>query len=146
MTSNIGAHKILETPAEEKNTEQFKKMMMQELLTHMRPELLNRIDETVIFNALQEDVIEKIVSIHVQKLGSRLSNQQHMYLEVEPAVIKHIAQEGFDIHFGARPLKRSLQELVEVPLSIELLAGTFSEGDTILVKQNEEQKVFFEKK
>ncbi|MES2614507.1 MAG: AAA family ATPase [Bdellovibrionota bacterium] len=146
LTSNIGSHKILETEANKRNTPQFKQMMMQELLTHMRPELLNRIDETVIFNALHEDVIEQIVSIQVQKLGSRLWAHQHIYLEVDPAVVKHIALEGFDIQFGARPLKRSLQEIVEVPLSMELLAGKFVEGDTILVTLHEENIVKFEKK
>ena len=146
LTSNIGSLKILETPANERNTPEFKQMMQQELLAHMRPELLNRIDETVIFNALHEDVIEKIVSIQVKKLALRLFSHSHMYLEVDSSVIKHIAQEGFDIQFGARPLNRSLQEIVEVPLSMELIEGKFSEGDTIVVKQNNLGVVTFEKK
>lgn len=146
LTSNIGSHKILETPANERQSDKFKQMMMQELLNHMRPELLNRIDETVIFNALQEDVIEKIVSIHIQKLAQRLSTQQHIQMEVDRSVVKYIAEEGFDIQFGARPLKRSLQEIVEVPLSMELLAGKFGEGDTILVSLDAESKAVFRKK
>jgi ATP-dependent Clp protease ATP-binding subunit ClpB len=135
MTSNIGSLKILETPAEQRNTPQFKQMMMQELLTYMRPELLNRIDETVIFNALSEDIIEQIIQIQVNKLNDRLFKQQMMKLSVSKDVIKEIAMQGWDVQFGARPLKRALQELVEVPLSMELLAGKFAEGDTIFVEK-----------
>ncbi|KAB8033399.1 ATP-dependent Clp protease ATP-binding subunit [Fluviispira multicolorata] len=146
MTSNIGAHRILEEPAHERNGEKLKQAVMQELLTHMRPELLNRIDETVIFNALGEDVIEKIVRIQVARLSARLAAQQNMQLEVSANLIKRIALEGWDINFGARPLKRSLQELVEVPLSMELLAGHFSEGDTIVANENSENKIVFSKR
>jgi len=146
LTSNIGSLKILETPAAERNTPQFKQMMQQELLAHMRPELLNRIDETIIFNALHEDVIEKIVSIQVQKLAARLMAHSHMTLEVHASVIKRIAQEGFDIQFGARPLNRALQDIVEVPLSMQLIEGKFAEGDTILVQENEASEINFVKK
>ena len=143
MTSNIGSHKILETPASERGTDEFKQMMNQELLAHMKPELLNRIDETVIFNALHEDVIEKIVKIQAQKLSTRLFQNQQISLDVKDNVIKKVAEEGFDIQFGARPLKRSLQEIVEVPLSMKLLEGQFKEGDTITVALNNEGKVVF---
>ncbi|MGY3804685.1 ATP-dependent chaperone ClpB [Pigmentibacter ruber] len=146
MTSNIGAHRILEAPEDSRNSEQLKKLVMDEVLTHMRPELLNRIDETVIFNALREDVIEKIVSIQVAKLAQRLMQQQHMILEVSPEVISSIATEGWDVNFGARPLKRALQDLVEVPLSMELLEGKFNEGDTILVKEDSKKSISFTKK
>ncbi|WGL59984.1 ATP-dependent chaperone ClpB [Pigmentibacter sp. JX0631] len=146
MTSNIGAHRILEAPEDARNSEQLKKLVMEEVLTHMRPELLNRIDETVIFNALREDVIEKIVSIQVSKLAQRLMQQQHMALEVNPEVISSIATEGWDVNFGARPLKRALQDLVEVPLSMELLEGKFNEGDTIIVKEDSKKNISFSKK
>ncbi|BBH53297.1 ATP-dependent Clp protease ATP-binding subunit [Fluviispira sanaruensis] len=146
MTSNIGAHRILEEPANERNGEKLKQAVMQELLNHMRPELLNRIDETVIFNALGENVIEKIVSIQVARLSARLNSQQNMQLIVSEKLIKRVAQEGWEINFGARPLKRSLQELVEVPLSIELLDGKFSEGDTIMADESSDQKIVFHKR
>ncbi len=146
MTSNIGAHRILEAPVHERNNQQLKQAVMEELLTHMRPELLNRIDETVIFNALSEEVIEKIVSIQISKLSGRLSAQQHMLLEVAPSLVTRIAQEGWDINFGARPLKRSLQELIEVPLSMDLLDGKFVEGDTILAMEDENSNIIFRKK
>ena len=146
MTSNIGAHRILEAPADQRNNEQLKQAVMEELLTHMRPELLNRIDETVIFNALTENVIERIVSIQISKLGNRLFTQQHMNLEVDSCVVTSIAQAGWDVNFGARPLKRALQDLVEVPLSMELLEGKYAEGDTILVKEDENKHIFFSKK
>lgn len=146
LTSNIGAHKILETPPEQRQGEEFRAIMMEELLKHMRPEILNRIDETVIFNALGEDVVEKIVAIHAKKLSDRLYKQQGIRLEFDPAVTKHIAEVGWDINFGARPLKRALQELVEVPLSMELIASTFVEDDVVLVKINDEDDIYFEKK
>jgi ATP-dependent Clp protease ATP-binding subunit ClpB len=146
MTSNIGAHRILEAPPHERDHTKLKNAVMEELLQFMRPELLNRIDETVIFNALSETVIEKIVSIHVAKLNARLLSQQHMQLEVTPQLISRIAQEGWDINFGARPLKRSLQEKIEIPLSIELLNGKFNEGDIIFAHENENQEVVFTKK
>ncbi len=146
MTSNIGAHRILEAPIHERNNQQLKQAVMEELLTHMRPELLNRIDETVIFNALSEEVIEKIVSIQISKLSGRLFAQQHMQLEVVPALVTRIAKEGWDINFGARPLKRSLQELIEVPLSMDLLDGKFIEGDTIIAKEDENSNIIFLKK
>lgn len=143
MTSNIGSLKILETPAEQRNTPQFKQMMMQELLTYMRPELLNRIDETVIFNALGEDIIEQIIRIQINKLNDRLFKQQMMKLSVSKDVIKEIAMQGWDVQFGARPLKRALQELVEVPLSMELLAGKFAQGDTIFVEKGKNGEIIF---
>ena len=146
LTSNIGSHKILESDPSERQSAQFKQMMTQELLTHMRPELLNRIDETIIFNSLQEDVIEKIVSIQVDKLSKRLAKNQQIYLEVAPSVIRQIAKEGFDIQFGARPLNRSLQEIVEIPLSMELLSGNFGEGDTIEINLDAENVATFKKK
>lgn len=146
MTSNIGAQRILETPTDERNSEQLKKLVMEEVLVHMRPELLNRIDETVIFNALQKNVIEKIVSIQIAKLAQRLMTQQHMNLEVNADVIAKIANEGWDINFGARPLKRALQDLVEVPLAMELLEGKFLEGDTIIVAENNKNEITFAKK
>ena len=146
MTSNIGAHRILEAPADQRNNEQLKQAVMEELLTHMRPELLNRIDETVIFNALGEDVIERIVSIQIGRLNNRLFAQQHMNLEVDPAVVTTIAQEGWDVNFGARPLKRALQDLIEVPLSMELLEGKFAEGDTIHAKEDQNNIITFSKK
>ncbi len=146
LTSNIGAHRILETPPEEREGDEFRAMMMEELLRHMRPEILNRIDETVIFNSLGEDVIERIVSIHAQKLGDRLYKQQGIALQFDSAVIKHVAELGWDINFGARPLKRSLQELVEVPLSIELIGGHFVEDDVIQIKLDKNKDITFSKK
>lgn len=146
MTSNIGAHRILEAPVEKRDNQQLKQAVMEELLNHMRPELLNRIDETVIFNALTEDIIEKIVSIQVSKLSARLAAQQHMQIEISPSLITRIAQEGWDINFGARPLKRSLQELIEVPLSMELLDGKFTEGDVIIAKEDNNHNIIFSKK
>jgi len=145
LTSNIGAYKILETPPEERESDEFRAAMMEELLKHMRPEIINRIDETVIFNSLGEDVVDRIVSIHATKLGNRLFAGQGIGLDFSPEAIKFVAESGWDINFGARPLKRALQELVETPLSLELIAGRFVEGDVIQIKLNENKEIYFEK-
>ena len=135
MTSNIGSHEILQAGAEgRKSPESMKKLLMGELLKFLRPELVNRIDEVVIFNALDESIIEQIVTIQLQSLNSRLQNQ-NMKLVVGPGVAKKVAEHGWDVNFGARPLRRAIQEELEVPLSLELLAGKFAEGDTIHVKE-----------
>jgi ATP-dependent Clp protease ATP-binding subunit ClpB len=148
MTSNLGSEKILEIPAldTQEQFEHLKQLVHAELLQHMRPEFLNRIDETVIFRPLSKDLIEKIVSLQVEALGARLWAQQRMVLEVDVKIIEKIAKEGWDPHFGARPLKRSLQNLVEVPLSLELLIGNFVEGDHILATESQQNSVIFVKK
>lgn len=143
MTSNIGSLKILETPVVERNNETFKNMIMQELLTHMRPELLNRMDEMVIFNSLSEDMVEKIIQIQVKRLDERLFKQQGIHLVITKDVIAEVAKQGWDVQFGARPLKRALQEMVEVPLSMELLSGKFSQGNTVTVEKNPDGTICF---
>lgn len=143
MTSNIGSLKILETPVAERNNEAFKNMIMQELLAHMRPELLNRMDEMVIFNSLSEDMIEKIIQIQVKKLDDRLFKQQGIHLVITKDVIAEIAKQGWDVQFGARPLKRALQEMVEVPLSMELLSGKFLQGNTVTVEKDQNGAICF---
>ncbi len=133
MTSNIGAHEILRAQEEGRNRDELKKILNRELLNFLRPELINRIDEVVIFNALGRDIIENIVRIHLKKLESRLAQQQ-LRIKLDDEVIKKIADEGWDPTFGARPLRRAIQELIEVPLSSEILSGTFLEGNEIRVQ------------
>lgn len=131
MTSNIGAHEILSAGGQ-KSQDELKKILMAELLKFMRPEFVNRIDEVVVFNALDEKVIEQIVEIQIRKLAKKLQQQQ-LELEVSPQVIHQLAQEGWDPNFGARPLRRAIQEHLEVPLSLALLEGKFREGDKVKV-------------
>lgn len=147
MTSNVGSLKILETPFEQRLTKEFNQMIKQELLHFMRPELLNRIDEMVIFHSLGKEVIYEIVQIQFKRLESRLWKQQQMRLSVDENVVKQVALQGWDEQFGARPLKRALQELVEVPLAMEILSGKFVSGDLISASYSEDKQcVVFEKK
>ncbi len=145
MTSNIGAHKILETSWEERQKPAFKSILIQELLNFMRPEFINRIDETVIFNSLPELVLEKIVKIQLEKCSRRLFSQHNISLSIDESVAKFVAKEGFDIQFGARPLRRSIQDLVEVPLSLHILSGEFNEGDAIRAFITQSGEVSFKK-
>lgn len=131
MTSNIGALEILQQGGQQ-TPEQMKKMLMGELLKYLRPELINRIDEIVVFNPLSESVIENIVRIQLKGLEKKLLAQQ-LKVTYDENVISSLAKAGWDPQFGARPLRRAIQELVEVPLSLKILDGTFTEGQTIQI-------------
>ncbi len=132
MTSNIGAHEILNATQSGNDLDNLKPLLMKEVLKHIRPELLNRIDETVVFNALSLEAIQKIVAIQISNINVRLA-QQNMRIEISEDAAHHIAEAGWDAAFGARPLKRAIQEHIEVPLSLEILAGHVKEGDTIRI-------------
>lgn len=140
MTSNIGALEILQQGAQ-MPYEQLKKMLTAELLKYLRPELINRIDEVVVFHALSEEVIESIVRIQLKSLERKLKSQQLSIIYNE-AIIKHLARAGWDPQFGARPLRRALQEWIEVPLSLAILQNRFSEGQTIVVSQKTAEDAF----
>ncbi|NBX16648.1 MAG: AAA family ATPase [Proteobacteria bacterium] len=131
MTSNIGALEILQQGGLQ-SPEQMKKMLMGELLKYLRPELINRIDEIVVFNPLSEAVIRNIVKIQLKSLEKKLI-AQNLKISYEDGIIDSLAKAGWDPQFGARPLKRAIQELLEVPLSLKILEGAFSEGQTIKV-------------
>jgi ATP-dependent Clp protease ATP-binding subunit ClpB len=130
MTSNIGAHEILSQKS--KSSEDLKKTLMQEVLKYLRPEFINRIDETVIFNGLEFPVIRKIVGIQIEQLNARLG-AQHIKLKVSEKAEDYIAHAGWDAAFGARPLRRAIQEHIEVPLSMAILRGKVPEGSTVLI-------------
>lgn len=132
MTSNIGALEILKANEAGTSEEELKKLINAELLQYLRPELINRIDDVVIFNSLSREDVEKIVRIQIAKLSSRLANQ-HLKMEVSDSAVKKLAEEGWDPSFGARPIKRALQEFVEIPLSKVLLASKYEPNDTIKV-------------
>ncbi len=143
MTSNIGAKLISRQTSlgfavshdEAKTQEEAYKAMKEKLLAELkrifRPEFLNRIDGVMVFKALTKEEIKQIVDLELNKVRKRLEEQQ-IELEVSEAAKEYLAQEGYDTNFGARPLKRVIQRLVEDPLSEGLLAGEFQEGDTVL--------------
>jgi len=133
MTSNIGSHDIIQHSTDKTQSE-LKKMLMNELLKHLRPELINRIDEVVVYNPLSEEIIQDIVRIQLKHLEQKLKAQQ-LNLEYSDDIVAQLAQAGWDPQFGARPLRRAVQEWIEVPLSIALLNNQFGQGDRIIIKQ-----------
>jgi ATP-dependent Clp protease ATP-binding subunit ClpB len=136
MTSNIGSPIIQEYfnrgNLSEKEHAEMEKKVKQELRGHFRPEFLNRIDDIIIFHSLVREQLVKIVDIQLQGVERRLQ-QQNLQLTLDAAAKALIAQEGYDPQFGARPLKRSIQEHLLDPLATRLLEGDFKPGDRIKV-------------
>ena len=130
MTSNIGSQMIQSMVGQD--SEDIKEAVTGELKNHFRPEFLNRIDETVVFHALDASHIAKIAAIQIQVLQARLAKME-LSLEVSAAALAELAKVGFDPVFGARPLKRAIQQRIENPLSKLLLEGKFAPKDVIPV-------------
>src|SRR5437667_8550989 len=128
MTSNRGSHLF----REDEKPERLRQLMLETLRQTLRPEFLNRIDEIVIFKPLGREEIAAIVKIQVGHLVKRLADRR-ITLELTPATEELLAREGYDPVYGARPLKRAIQRLVQDPLALQLLNGTFAEGDTVVV-------------
>jgi ATP-dependent Clp protease ATP-binding subunit ClpB len=131
MTSNLGSHLIQEMGAN-KPYNDVKSAVMELVGQHFRPEFINRIDDSVVFHSLTKEQIANIASIQINYLKNRLI-QQDITLEVAPEALNYLAEIGFDPVYGARPLKRSIQQKLENPLAQALLTGTFGPGDTVKV-------------
>jgi ATP-dependent Clp protease ATP-binding subunit ClpB len=129
MTSNLGSDLIQEMAGDE-NYAAIKSAVMAVVGQHFRPEFINRVDETVVFHPLRADQIRGIATIQLSSLRQRLS-ERDLSLEVDDAVMVHLADAGFDPVYGARPLKRAIQQLLENPLAQHILSGDFVAGDTI---------------
>ncbi|SFV85582.1 ClpB protein [hydrothermal vent metagenome] len=125
MTSNLGSHLIQENPGKDMTSE-----LMQIVGEHFRPEFVNRIDEIVVFNSLEKEQIKGIAKIQVETLQSRLANLD-LKLELSDEAMTLIVDKGYDPMFGARPLKRTIQQLLENPLSQKILSGEFLPNSTI---------------
>jgi ATP-dependent Clp protease ATP-binding subunit ClpB len=130
MTSNLGSHLIQELSS---NEEQMRKAVMEQLQQSFRPEFLNRVDEVIIFHPLTREQLRGIVEVQLRRLRQRLA-ARNLALAVTPAAMDLLASEGFDPVYGARPLKRTIQRLVQDPLAIRILEGEFREGDTVRVE------------
>ncbi|RMX02851.1 ATP-dependent chaperone ClpB [Allofranklinella schreckenbergeri] len=130
MTSNIGSHRIQEMAG--KPYEEVKDAVWEELKNHFRPEFLNRIDETVVFHGLDAKHIGEIAKIQLATLQKRLEKME-LHLQVSDAALAELAKVGFDPVFGARPLKRAIQQRIENPLSKALLQGQFPPKSQIAV-------------
>jgi ATP-dependent Clp protease ATP-binding subunit ClpB len=130
MTSNLGSHLIMQMVGQP--TEDIREAVWGEVKQHFRPEFLNRIDETVVFHALDAKNIESIARIQLKLLDERLEKLE-MKLEVSPAALAELAKVGFDPAFGARPLKRAIQQRIENPVSKLILQGRFGPKSVIPV-------------
>jgi len=128
MTSNLGSHLF----REDEKPERLRQLVLETLRETLRPEFLNRIDEIVIFKPLGREEIAAIVKIQLGHLVKRLADKR-IALELTPGAEDVLAREGYDPVFGARPLKRAIQRLVQDPLALQLLNGNFVEGDTVVV-------------
>lgn len=130
MTSNLGSSEIQEMIGESR--ESVKNAVMTEVREHFRPEFINRIDEIVIFNSLGSEAIRRIAAIQLKSLQARVAAQD-VTLEVTDEAMAELAEVGFDPHYGARPLKRAIQDHIENRLAMVMLEGSAGPGDTICV-------------
>ncbi|WP_353980833.1 ATP-dependent chaperone ClpB [Salinicola endophyticus] len=141
MTSNLGSDVIQRMGGEESDYAAMRDAVMAVVGNHFRPELINRIDEVVVFHALGQEQIQAIASIQLERLRRRLA-ERDLGLEVSSDAMAQLAVVGFDPVYGARPLKRAIQNRIENPLAQDLLAGRFAPGDTIRVRAEGDHLVF----
>jgi ATP-dependent Clp protease ATP-binding subunit ClpB len=137
MTSNLGSHLF----GEEQDAKRLRTEIMNVLRQSLRPEFLNRIDEIVVFKPLGREEIGRIVSIQIAHLMKRLADKR-IILSLTPAAEELLAREGYDPVYGARPLKRTIQRLVQDPLALKLLEGVFKDGDTVVADARQGEIVF----
>ena len=141
MTSNAGAQSIIEPKRlgfgskedEKQDHQKMKNGVMEEVRRIFKPEFLNRIDETLVFRALNKDDMKKIITILVKELQKRCKEQLNMELVIRDSAKEYIVEKAFDRKYGARPLKRKLQEEVEDRLAEEIIAGKIKAGDKVIV-------------
>ena len=142
MTSNLGSHKIQEMAGD--SYEEIKAAVMNSVNQHFRPEFINRIDEIVVFHPLGQEQMAGIADIQLSRLRKRLQERDMDIVLSDEAMTKLIAV-GYDPVYGARPLKRAIQQEIENPLSVKLLSGEFVAGDTIKVDVDAQDKLTFDK-
>src|SRR6266498_2352701 len=157
MTSNIGADMIKrqsslgfaikrdEAVEERLSYEDMRKKLNDSLKRAFRPEFINRLDSVVIFRSLNKEDIQKIVRLELDKVAERLKDHALVVLTATPEALSALGELGYDAEFGARPLRRIIQQKVEDPLSDKLLSGEFHNGDSILVTMNPEGEVILER-
>ena len=142
MTSNLGSHKIQEMAGD--SYEEIKAAVMNSVNQHFRPEFVNRIDEIVVFHPLGQEQMAGIADIQLSRLRKRLQ-ERDMNIVLSDEAMTQLVAVGYDPVYGARPLKRAIQQEIENPLSVKLLSGEFVAGDTIKVDVDAEDKLTFDK-
>ncbi len=138
MTSNLGSQRVHDHDGD---YESMKALVMESVTKHFRPEFINRVDDIVVFHALGQSHVRAIANIQIDILRKRLL-QQDIKLDVNDAALDLVGRSGFDPVYGARPLKRSIQTLIENPLAQKILAGEFASQDIIVVDEQDQQLVF----
>ena len=141
MTSNVGSQMIQEITKEKGSDEEIREAVQESLATRFLPEFLNRIDETIIFHPLDERHIHRIVSLQLEQLVKQ-SHKAGITLQCNEAVVDEIARLGYDPMYGARPLKRVIQQQLQNELAKELLGGEFTEGDQVTVDFKQDEFLF----
>ena len=132
MTSNIAGAQIQKLADEDGAEWEIEAHVKEALKQHFRPEFLNRIDETIIFNPLGKEQLRSIITIQLRHLEKRLGERK-ITLEVTPAAHDLLMDEGYDTTFGARPLKRTIQQKLENPLAKKILSGEITDGDKVKI-------------
>jgi ATP-dependent Clp protease ATP-binding subunit ClpB len=127
MTSNLGSREIQEAEGDEK---QVREAVLQELRANFKPEFLNRIDDIVIFHQLSREQIAEIIEVQLERLRAMLG-ERNIQLVLDESARQLLAREGYDPNYGARPLKRAIQTLLQNPLAIKLLGGDILPGQTV---------------
>ncbi len=141
MTSNIGSQYILDLARDDSRYEEMRSRVMEAMRNSFRPEFLNRIDEIIIFHALQKHELRHIVQLQIQRLEQRLADRK-MALKLSDAALDFLVEVGYDPVFGARPLKRAIQRELETAIAKAILRGEFNDGDTIFVDVENERLAF----
>ena len=126
MTSNLGSKQLMEAST----VEAGRAAVLEVIRQSFKPEFINRIDEIIVFNQLGKEQIKGIVSLQLKRLADRLENR-NLHLKWDDSVVDLVSNAGFDPDYGARPIKRAIQTLVENPLAVDMLHGRFSDGDSI---------------
>jgi ATP-dependent Clp protease ATP-binding subunit ClpB len=150
MTSNIGTGMVdknvigFSVHGKDARNADTRKRLLDALRQHFRPEFLNRVDDIIVFNSLTREHLHQIVDIQLRNVGKLLKDRK-VRLQVTDAVKERIITEGYDPQYGARPMRRAIQRLIQDPLALKLINGEFTEGDTVLVETNGEGELQFEK-
>ena len=151
MTSNVGAQAIIEPKKlgfmsqdnEKQDYERMKSGVMEEVRRLFKPEFLNRIDEIMVFHPLKKPEIRKIVNILLKNLEKRCAEQMGIQLKITDSVRDYLAESGFDSKYGARPLRRAIQNKLEDPMANEILEGRIRTGDTVKVQLHQKKNLFY---
>ncbi|HBY55821.1 MAG TPA: hypothetical protein DEG23_03295, partial [Coxiellaceae bacterium] len=139
MTSNLGSQYIQEFAKD--GYDKIKKAVMEAVSKHFRPEFINRVDDIVVFHGLDSKQIHKIANIQIERLQKRLA-ERDLQIEVSDKALDYLAEAGFDPVYGARPLKRAIQQYLENPLAQDILQGKFKPKDKIFVDYNGKELKF----